>query len=60
MEDWFNNLKKHYPTVNVERVTKGKKGKGFIVYVDGERMTLNNFLRRFYQDRLDRRQRHHY
>ncbi|HGE6737099.1 TPA: hypothetical protein ACGCBI_000522 [Serratia marcescens] len=55
IEDWFNNLKKHYPTVNIEMVTKGKKGKGFIVYVDGEGMPLNNFLRRFYQCRLDRR-----
>lgn len=60
IEAWFSNLKKHYPTVNIERVTRGNKGKGFIVYVDGERMTLNIFLRRFYQCRFDRRQHHHH
>lgn len=57
IEVWTKNLKKHYPTVNVEKVARGNKGKGFVVYVDGEKVTLNHFLRRFYQCRVDRNQR---
>lgn len=41
---WSKNLKKHYPNVNVEKVTVGERGKGYIVYVDGERMALNHFF----------------
>lgn len=51
---WSKNLKKHYPDVNVEKVTVGDRGKGYIVYVDGERMALNHFFRRFYRHRLDK------
>lgn len=51
---WSKNLKKHYPNVNVEKVTVGERGKGYIVYVDGERMALNHFFRRFYRHRLDK------
>ncbi|ANM79892.1 MULTISPECIES: hypothetical protein [Serratia] len=54
IQAWSKNLKKHYPNVNVEKVTVGERGKGYIVYVDGERMALNHFFRRFYRHRLDK------
>lgn len=52
-EKWSANLKKHYPNVNIEKVKHGKKGRGFVVFVDGKRLSLNCFLRRYSRYRFN-------
>ncbi len=51
---WHRSLMRNYPGVNIERVIASKNTKGFIVYVDGEGIPLNQFLRRFSKFRISR------
>lgn len=51
---WYKNLTKNYPGVNIEKVVVSNNNKGFTVYVDGEGIALNNFLRRFSKFRISK------